>query len=720
VAIIMALAVAKMSLEGREPAVPRASWVLLTLAINVLDILVVYVAWRLARRYPIGRSQPLAHLRPHALAAISYAVGLFLLNNVIAPAVDAVNWTPQNAPLKTIALNVLAYAVWASAVHGFEYVRRYRSSASAELRLQAELADAGKRRAEAEMRALKAELNPQVLGNSLDAVTSLVRTDPAAAERAIADLGDMLREAISHADTGDVTLGDEIESVAPFLAITQARFGDRLTVNWDVGEDVREARVPHMLLQPLIESALHLGRAEVNDTTIRISAIRDGPSGALLRVGVSNHNADTPASPTALAKAEAALANTRARLEGIYADRADLAIDADRGSVPCVRLALPWREEEEPERLASALPAADQPKQNVRAWHVKLFWSIWFIAFYAFAAILGYRTPTRTGHQVPLIGAFAEGFLAAAFMTALLFVPIRLTRSESLPTWRMHAIAAAAIGVLNGCNRVMLYWLIGPPYSMPPIREILVFTIQGAILYGIVAAVVHAVEYARRYRASEASRLRLRTMLADAWRSRTEAELRALKLELNPHFLGNALGAVSSLVRPHPDAAERLLAQLGETLRASIARVGTQEVTLGEEIEGLAPFLDIERARFGDRLAVVWDVDEDARGARVPHLILQPLVENAVKHGISPRGGGGRILVTGRHAGDRLELSVRDTGVGIRSAPSRRRTKHGGVGLSNTRARLEELYGSAASFDLAAAPDSGTIARLTIPWRYWS
>ena len=205
--------------------------------------------------------------------------------------------------------------------------------------------------------------------------------------------------------------------------------------------------------------------------------------------------------------------------------------------------------------------------------------------------------------------------------------------------------------------------------------------------------------------------------LATVSRRRTEAELRALKAELNPHFLGNALGAVSSLIRSDPATAERVLAELSELLRSSAATIDVQEVTLSEEIRGLTPFLTVERARFGDRLAISWDVDADAMDAHVPHMILQPLVENAIKHGLSARTGPGRVTVSGRRRGDQLELAVRDNGVGI-EGNGHRASHHGsGIGLANTRARLAELYGSAASLGLANAEGGGAEARIALPWR---
>jgi LytS/YehU family sensor histidine kinase len=236
------------------------------------------------------------------------------------------------------------------------------------------------------------------------------------------------------------------------------------------------------------------------------------------------------------------------------------------------------------------------------------------------------------------------------------------------------------------------------------------------VSYGLLAGLAHAAEYWRRYRRTEAAGLRLRAELSEAGRRRAEAELRALKAELSPHFLGSALQDVSRLMRTDPAAADRVLAQLGDLLRSALARAATQEVTLREELEGLEPFLAIEQARLGDQLVVTREVDDAALDARVPHMILQPLVENAVKHGLAPRRGPGRIELAAHLTRGRLELSVRDNGVGPDAAAQSRGTAlRRGVGLSNVRARLVELYGGDASLELRAAPGGGAIARLSLP-----
>lgn len=715
---IVLLACVKMVTGATPPAVRSAWWTLTTFAVNLLDILVIVVAWRLARRYPIGRTQPLRNIGPHALAAAAYSIAEVVFSRLSATGVDLGNTTTEPSVLGQAFGNVVAYAVWAVVVHGVEYLRRYRASQTAELRLRTELAEVGRRRVEAELRALKAELNPHLIGSALSEVSSRIRPDPRAAERAIAELGDMLRAAISRSGTQEVTLGEEIDGLAPFLAVLRGRFADRIEVTYQVEEDARDARVPHMILQPLIETAVH---ARENRADIRITAARVGQSREKLRIEVHNAAVNSRSDHSASAAGNASLANVEARLREVYGTHAALetATLPDGGSLG--RLTLPWREEEDEGQTAEASPptqpAQPMAKSGSRAWALPLLLTIWFLAIHTVTAQFAFTSPLRSGLRVPLVGALVEGFFNAAVMTAMLYVAIRITRnSPRSPDWRKHGMAAIALGLGSSSTRAIIFLIMGAPYVMPEMGHLISGVVAGAFWYGILVAIVHSVAYARRYRGTEAAGLRLRAELADAGQRRAEAVLRALKLELNPHFLGNALSAASSLVRTDPAAAERVLAQLGETLRVTVSRAGSQEVTLREEIEGLAPFLAIERARFGDRLAFSLEVDDDVREAHVPHMILQPLVENAVKHGLSARGAG-RIVVAGRRAGEQLELSVRDDGVGMRNAQKVLRDRPGGVGLANTRARLEQLYGADARFDLVAAPDNGTIARLTLPWR---
>lgn len=191
----------------------------------------------------------------------------------------------------------------------------------------------------------------------------------------------------------------------------------------------------------------------------------------------------------------------------------------------------------------------------------------------------------------------------------------------------------------------------------------------------------------------------------------TAARLQALQMQLNPHFLFNSLNAVSSLMHVDVDAADRTLSRLADLLRRALASSSEQEVSLRQEIDFLRCYLEIEQTRFGDRLTVDVAIPDELAEARVPTLILQPLVENAIRHGIEPMAAPGAIRISAERLGDELILRVTDTGRGPGSS-----NRHGtGIGVANTRARLEQLYGSAQEFRLAPGANGGTEAVIRLP-----
>jgi signal transduction histidine kinase len=194
------------------------------------------------------------------------------------------------------------------------------------------------------------------------------------------------------------------------------------------------------------------------------------------------------------------------------------------------------------------------------------------------------------------------------------------------------------------------------------------------------------------------------------------ARLETLRMQINPHFLFNTLNTISALVSEKPEAAERMIARLSELLRRTLDHSDTQEVPLREELTFLQGYLEIEQMRFPDRLTVAFDIEARTQDLRVPHLILQPLVENALRHGILPREEPGRVEISARLAGDdTLELRVRDNGHGLpapRDPPARE-----GIGLKNVRSRLAHLYGTAQSLEVRPAPGGGVEACLRLPGR---
>ena len=226
------------------------------------------------------------------------------------------------------------------------------------------------------------------------------------------------------------------------------------------------------------------------------------------------------------------------------------------------------------------------------------------------------------------------------------------------------------------------------------------------MVYTTVVGLSYALTYYREAQTRAIKEAQLETRLV-------EARLRTLEAELHPHFLFNTLHAISSLVHTNPDAADRMISRLSDLLRITFDRSGSPGISLQEELEFLQKYLEIEQTRFHDRLTVRFDIDPDTLDAEVPRLILQPLVENAIKHGVSPKPGDGLVQIQSRRHGDKLWVEVSDNGVGL-SAGARARLRSG-VGLSNTRDRLDVMYGPAHSIEFSDG-SKGLAVRLEIPF----
>lgn len=232
------------------------------------------------------------------------------------------------------------------------------------------------------------------------------------------------------------------------------------------------------------------------------------------------------------------------------------------------------------------------------------------------------------------------------------------------------------------------------------------WVLSDGLLYWTVLSVSYAVDHYRRFRERELTAAQLETQLA-------QADLQALKMQLHPHFLFNALHTIGSLVRTGDrETAVRVTAGLGDLLRRVLDSASQQEVPLKQELAFVRNYLEIEQVRFRDRLQVTINADESVLDAKVPHLILQPLVENAIQHGIAPHLFARLVVVGARRVNDRLCLVVRDDGPGVGNGDATRP----GIGLSNTRARLARLYGGDFILDVGNAVEGGLEARIELPF----
>ena len=236
----------------------------------------------------------------------------------------------------------------------------------------------------------------------------------------------------------------------------------------------------------------------------------------------------------------------------------------------------------------------------------------------------------------------------------------------------------------------------------------------GVIAYWFLLGGQHALRYYRKYQEREQQALRLELQASELQQQLTRAQLSTLKAQLHPHFLFNTLNAIMVLVRQQRGRqAEETLALLSDLLRCVLDDVEAQEVPLSRELEYLRLYLAIEQIRFQDRLRIEISVDPELLNAAVPHMALQPLVENAIRHGIGRSSAAGRVQIRAVRWDETLKVQVRDDGPGLIPANS---SNGQGIGLANTRARLHRLYGNSSRLTLENGAEGGAIATIVVPY----
>jgi two-component system, LytTR family, sensor kinase len=348
-------------------------------------------------------------------------------------------------------------------------------------------------------------------------------------------------------------------------------------------------------------------------------------------------------------------------------------------------------------------------------------WAIIFLCWTGFGLFFtsqSYMFQARAGGTIEWRGTLFNWLLGSYTWFAL--TPLVLKLSNRFPLQRgkllrsvgIHALAAPSCNIISIVLFVIARGLIiGPlPGARSLFESVWHFVIAefhgGMLVYWVIIGVGHATDYYRRYRDRELLASHLETRLV-------EAQLDALRMQLHPHFLFNALNSISVLMRRDVDAADRMLLQLSGLLRVTLSRSAAHEIRLRQELEILERYLEIEQIRFQDRLIVRTQVDPSALEALVPQLFFQPLVENAIRHGIADRETGGVIDISAERQNGMLHLQVRDNGPGLNVS---RGNLPEGVGLSNTRSRLEYLYGSGSRFEVCEAEEGGLVVAAEFPF----
>ncbi len=316
--------------------------------------------------------------------------------------------------------------------------------------------------------------------------------------------------------------------------------------------------------------------------------------------------------------------------------------------------------------------------------------------------------------------AMAVPQFGRAAMWAML-APLILRLREKMPLERgrwvggilFHLVGSVVVMATFYLGRIWSHTLFFPEEGESGFWEIALNGFHGrnmvdmAFYWGVVAF-GYSFEIYRKYKNEELKAVQLEARLI-------ETELKALRQQMHPHFLFNTMNTIAVLVREGRNAdAVSLLARLSALLRMSLDNTGVPEVTLQQELDFLAHYIEIQKTRFSDRLNVRMEIDPQALSARIPNLLLQPIVENAILHGVAPKSEPGHVDVRARVEGDRLHLEVCDDGPGIVNGAGRKKE---GVGLANTRERLEKIYGSRMQLTLNSEPGCGVLVQIVLPYR---
>jgi signal transduction histidine kinase len=338
---------------------------------------------------------------------------------------------------------------------------------------------------------------------------------------------------------------------------------------------------------------------------------------------------------------------------------------------------------------------------------IALAWLLFsgFMVLLVFAQNLSAGTPTHWGET--LGGRLLHGLLWGLLTPVVFALAQRFDLTEPrrrLANLLVHAAASYGLTLVYRLAYAGLMTLFGALPGAFSLPQVLVNANTWVPIYWMLLCMAYAVQYREQFRQGQVQAAQLETQLV-------QAQLQALKMQLQPHFLFNSLNAVSALMGTDVKAARRMLAQLSQFLRLVLDGSDTQEVTLAQELHLTRLYLEIEQTRFPDRLAVAYHIAPGTEAAILPALLLQPVVENAVRHGLAPQAGVGELAISARQQADRLIVQVQDNGRGTADTAVR------GIGLRNLESRLATRYGTDYAVTVETAPGQGYCLRLSLPFQ---
>jgi two-component system LytT family sensor kinase len=363
-------------------------------------------------------------------------------------------------------------------------------------------------------------------------------------------------------------------------------------------------------------------------------------------------------------------------------------------------------------------------KTIARHWRTIILVFLGWTLFGVFFALQNYVNAAYVGQPLFFPGALVSWLIcgyAWAMLTPLVIYLARkfpLERPKLKQNLPLHLFAAFAAAFLHLSIFILAQQLFFGNEQKPFVfwqsfQRLSAFEFHVDLLvYWILVGIWHLREINRRYLERERETARLALETAQLETKLAEARLDALKMQLHPHFLFNTLNSISVLMLEDVPAANKMLVRLSELLRVALKSESVREVSLEAELEFLRGYLEIEQTRFQDRLTVEFAIEKETLDARIPNLILQPIVENAIRHGIALRAEAGKILIESRRKNGFVELIVSDNGAGSRNSSA----NLNGIGLKNTRERLEKLYGKHQEFEIISGASGGWQVKIKIPY----
>lgn len=660
---------------------------------------------RLARDYRFSRGSKLESALVHILAgaglATLHATLQILFNDwLLNPGRDwrLVKIILENSIVSSLLWRFFVYQALLAVCVAWDSYREAREAEIHASQIEADIL-------QAQIESLKMQLDPEFLFKTLKQLSNVMKSDPDGAESMVAGLGDFLRMRLDHSGSPEITLREEIEFLKCYLAVGNSETQRPAEVLFDIDEKVLDCIVPGMILQVSMEDVVG-GKSAEDAVRLKVTARKTDFVLVLTIQDAAAGSADSE-SPR--------LTQLLERLNALYAS--PVRNYTLPGSITRIEVPL-LLERNKDIHAGQQHDFPNEAETKIDSNPVRK----WLLITGVFTSLAVYFTIQKVlifAGGGPAVNWSQHLLDCSGWYIWVLITPLVLRLSAGYPLqkldgWKHVMIhfsafvlcfisATVALAAVQWAGNLGDYSFL---QRLPVSLARSPFSLD-VICYSTIVAIESGLRFRRRYEFGKITTLRLSAQLA-------RARLQALKMQLHPHFLFNALNSLSELMQEDVIAADEMIRNLEKFLKLTVNQNTAQEIPFEEELEYLKCYLAIESVRYQDRLSVKLEIDPGAMKVLIPNLLMQPIVENAIRHGIAPRTTQGQIEIRAKRSNGVLMVSVRDNGPGM-SKTKKTVPVRSGVGLSNTRERLMQLYGSAHRFELIDAPEGGLIVTLEIP-----